>query len=165
MTFVDYAELVWRRLASGETQQQVADSLGWSREAVKDYASLRKIAPEAWAAVGATVRDQGLVRQSATAPENGAVAPFTENLLRSVTQLRPEQQLELVKRLARGKCSKGRAYGKGDHTHGQPLQSLRRWKLPARAYPFSGSDVNASSRPIASTIWAALMSLPWSLSW
>ena len=57
MTFVDYAELVWRRLAEGATQQAVADGLGWSREAVKDYAALRKIDAEAWCVVGATSRD------------------------------------------------------------------------------------------------------------
>jgi transcriptional regulator with XRE-family HTH domain len=36
MTFVDYAELIWRKLED-MTQQEVAGELGWSREGVKNY--------------------------------------------------------------------------------------------------------------------------------
>jgi hypothetical protein len=42
MTFVDYAELIWRKLED-LTQQEVAGELGWSREGVKNYWSLYKI--------------------------------------------------------------------------------------------------------------------------
>ena len=51
MTFVDYAELVWKRLADGATQQQTADGIGWSRTAVANYAALKAIDSEAWAIV------------------------------------------------------------------------------------------------------------------
>lgn len=112
MTFVDYAELVWRRLDEGETQQAVADALGWSREAVKDYAALAKISDDAWQIVGATIREMAPAGDMEAAPSSGATAPFTARLLRDILALRPEQQVDLVRRLARGKCAKGRAYGK-----------------------------------------------------
>jgi ParB-like chromosome segregation protein Spo0J len=111
MTFVDYAELVWRRLEAGETQQTVADALGWSRSAVADYASLRKIAAEAWAIV-ATLAREGVSQVDGDATEVVATATFTEGLLRSILPLQPAQQIDLVRRLSRGKCSKGRPYGK-----------------------------------------------------
>lgn len=112
MTFVDYAELVWRRLDAGDTQQAVADTLGWSREVVRDHAALAKVADDAWQIVGATIRNSAPSVEDHAAPEFGATAPFTAGLLRSILSLRPDQQVELVRRLARGKCSKGRPFGK-----------------------------------------------------
>jgi predicted transcriptional regulator len=39
MTFVDHAELVWRKLnGGGVTQQAIAEELGWSRGAIGNYA-------------------------------------------------------------------------------------------------------------------------------
>jgi len=114
MTFVDYAELVWKRIAEGQTQQAIAERLGWSREAVKNYSSLSKITSEAWSIVGTTIRGVGVVRTEGDVPLNGTTVPFTENLLRSILPLRPDQQLELVKSLARGKCKKGRLFGKSE---------------------------------------------------
>jgi DNA modification methylase len=107
MTFVDYAELVWRRLAEGATQQAVADGLGWSRSAVADYASLRKLAPEAWSVVAASAR-VGLSQDDAAATTAVATATFTEGLLRSILALRPAQQVELVTDLASGRINKGK---------------------------------------------------------
>jgi ParB-like chromosome segregation protein Spo0J len=114
MTFVDYAELVWRRLNEGETQQAVADGLGWSRSAVRNYANLGDISKEAWSIVGTTIRGVGVAQPDDDVPDVGTSVPFTEGLLRAITSLRAEQQIELVRRLARGKCQKGRAYGKSD---------------------------------------------------
>ncbi|MBC7282614.1 DNA methyltransferase [Hoeflea sp.] len=111
MTFVDFAELVWRRLDAGDTQQAVADALGWSRSAIADYASLRKICSSAWDVVAGFARG-GLSQGDDAATEIVATATFTEGLLRSILPLRPDQQTELVRRLARGKCSKGRPFGK-----------------------------------------------------
>ncbi|MGD9729880.1 MAG: site-specific DNA-methyltransferase [Nitrospiraceae bacterium] len=112
MTFVDFAELVWRRLDAGETQQAVADAIGWSREAVRNYASMAKIAKEAWAIVGTTIRDVVPSGEDGAVPEFGSGVPFSENLLRCILPLTADQQVELVRRLARGKCQKGRPYGK-----------------------------------------------------
>jgi len=112
MTFVDYAELVWRRLDAGETQQAVAGALGWSREAVRNYAGLGKIAPEAWQIIGTALRSGDMAHTQDDVPDVGTTVPFTEGLLRSILSLQPAQQIDLVRRLARGKCSKGRPYGK-----------------------------------------------------
>lgn len=112
MTFVDYAELVWRRLDAGDTQQAVADALGWSKQKTNDYAGLRKIADQAWDVVSATIRQSADISSSGHADAESATADFTEGLLRSILSLRPDQQVELVRRLARGKCSKGRPFGK-----------------------------------------------------
>ena len=41
-------------------------------------------------------------------------SPFSENLLRNILDLNPAQQLDLCKRLAKGKDSKGHKFGKAD---------------------------------------------------
>lgn len=111
MTFVDFAELVWRRIDAGETQQAVADAIGWSRSAIADYASLRKVCSGAWEVVAGFARN-GVSQADDAATEVVATATFTEGLLRNVLPLTADQQVELVRRLARGKCQKGRPYGK-----------------------------------------------------
>lgn len=93
-------ELV-RRLDAGETQQAVADAIGWSREAVRNYASMAKIAKEAWAIVGTTIRDVVPSGEDGAVPEFGSGVPFSENLLRSILPLNADQQVDLVRRLAR----------------------------------------------------------------
>jgi DNA modification methylase len=108
MTFVDYAELVWRRLAEGATQQAVADGLGWSREAVRNYAALGKVAPEAWKIVGTTIRERGSAPEDGAVPDAGTTVPITERLLRDILALRPAQQVELVTDLASGRINKGK---------------------------------------------------------
>ena len=42
------------------------------------------------------------------------MATITERLLREILSLRPEQQIKLVKKLAKGKCDKGRSFGKSE---------------------------------------------------
>lgn len=93
---------------AGETQQAVADSIGWSRSAIADYASLRKVCSGAWDVVAGFARN-GVSQADDTATEFVATATFTEGLLRSILPLTADQQVELVRRLARGKCQKGRA--------------------------------------------------------
>lgn len=112
MTFVDYAELVWRRLDAGETQQAVADALGWSRGRVSQFAMMHDIAADAWSVVATTIRGAGLLHDDDGVADIATTVAFTEGLLRSIIALRPDQQVELVRRLARGKCSKGRPFGK-----------------------------------------------------
>ena len=108
MTFVDYAEMVWRKQAAGATQQAVADELGWSREKVRDYATLSKIDSRAWKVAGATFQTTTLAQGDDAAPSLGASAPFTEGLLRVITLLSPDQQLELVQDLAEGRINKNK---------------------------------------------------------
>jgi hypothetical protein len=112
MTFVDEAELIWRKLANGQTQQAIAVELKWSRSSVADFAQLSKISPEAWKVV-ATFLEYTLSLTSEAATTNVAAATKTEKLfteygLRSIIGLEPSQQLELVKDLAEGKITKGK---------------------------------------------------------
>lgn len=99
-TLVTYAEFIWARLESGETQQAIAEVLGWSREKVKDYAALHKICPPAWEYIGATFEKTASFSEEGVAPTIGATAPFTERLLREILLLTPAQQMELVTELA-----------------------------------------------------------------
>ena len=114
MTFVDYVELVWKRLADNQTQQSVADAIGWSLEAVKNYAALQKIDADAWAVVSTAFH------QNVQDDENDAVpAIFTEVLLRNILDLEPSQQLDLCKcLLAKGKDKKSHKFGKADFKAG-----------------------------------------------
>lgn len=121
MTFVDYAELVWKRLADGQTQQAVADSIGWSREAVKNYAALQKIDSEAWAVVGTSFLNIVPDDEIECVPSNGTgvpKTPFSENLLRNILDLEPAQQLDLCQKLAKGKGKKGHKFGKAEFKSG-----------------------------------------------
>lgn len=106
--FPDHAERIWRWAEDGLTQQQIAEVQGWSREKVKDYVALKNICKGAWSVIGATFR---LAEKNCTedhAPTSGAIAPFTEGLLRDIISLQPHQQYELVEGLATGKIQKGR---------------------------------------------------------
>ncbi len=103
--FVDIAELVWRKLDAGQTQQAVADELGKSRDAIAKLAALKSISGDAWAVV------TNAVRAVTTGGEDGVTAnvtdgTFSENLLRSILALSPAQQIDLVTRLAAGHIKK-----------------------------------------------------------
>jgi hypothetical protein len=74
----------------GQTQQAIADELGWSRGQVSNYVLLQKIDPKAWAIIATTVRDSELPRYSDdVATSATGVARFTENLLRVLPPLTP----------------------------------------------------------------------------
>ncbi|MBF0160025.1 MAG: ParB N-terminal domain-containing protein [Magnetococcales bacterium] len=108
MTFVDYAEMVWRKVGSGQTQQAVADEMGWTREKVAQFYQLQKICPEAWFVVVTTFQS-GVTNDDKDDVTNLVTSvTFTENLLRSIVQLTPPQQLELVRDLASGRIQKGK---------------------------------------------------------
>ena len=107
MSFVDYAEMVWRKQDADVTQKAIAEELGWSRSAVADFAALRKIAPEAWAVVAA-FQQGSLPRGEDDATSVVAAATFTENLLRNIILLTPSQQLDLVQDLAAGRINKNK---------------------------------------------------------
>lgn len=123
MTFVDYAELVWKRLSNGQTQQAVADAIGWSRDLVARYSALQKIHDEAWSVVTGVVTSvttDVTSDSSASADENekAVTSQFTEGLLRNILDLEPAQQLDLCKCLARGKDKKGHKFSKADFKTG-----------------------------------------------
>ena len=99
-SFVDVAELVWRKLDGGQTQQAVVDELGMGRESIKNLSSLRKIDAQAWTVIGTSVRGGVPSPGDGGVPASGTDVPFTEGLLRSILSLTPAQQLDLVTRLA-----------------------------------------------------------------
>jgi hypothetical protein len=91
-TSQQYAELIWQLLGGDKTQQAVADELDWSRGQVSQYAMLQQIDAEAWAIVATTVRDVGLLREDGAVADDAPPVAFTENLLRVLPPLLPEQQ-------------------------------------------------------------------------
>lgn len=109
MTFVDEAELVWKRQAAGMPLTQVAALTGLSENVVKRLASLKAICPAAWSVVVPTVREVGTNQagDDGTGPvPTGTV--FTEGLLREISPLRPIQQLVLVSDLVASRIDKGK---------------------------------------------------------
>ena len=104
--FVDVAELVWRKLDSGMTQQAVGDELGMERGEVAKLAMLRKIDPKAWAMIVPVARSSGTNDAEGAGTQNVPDGTFSENLLRSILPLTADQQLDLVTRLASGAIQK-----------------------------------------------------------
>lgn len=107
-TFADDAEFIWAEVDAGRTQAEVAEIMGWSREKVRNFISLRGISNEAWAVIGTTLEENEPGAQDGCVPAVGTNVPFSEGLLRSIIQLTPEQQLELVQDLAEGRITKGK---------------------------------------------------------
>ena len=93
----------------GLSQAKIGERIGWSREAVRDHiAVLDK--------VGADVLIFAVGYQPGRAPTDGAIAPtlFTEGLFRNILSLFDYQQMDLVKKLVRGKDDKGHKYDKAE---------------------------------------------------
>lgn len=108
MSFVDHAELVWRKLKDGMTQLQVAEDLGWSRDKVARFAMLQRIVPEAWAVIVQTFQPVVTGDEEDTVTVFVTTVTFTENLLREIVPLTPGQQVDLVQSLSCGKIQKSR---------------------------------------------------------
>ena len=96
-TFVDHAEEIWELLDEGKKQPEVAKEIGWELSPVKNYARLKKIDKDVWKIVSENCQQQGFRNNGV---ETGLVSgeTFSENLLRVILPLKPEQQLELVKK-------------------------------------------------------------------
>jgi hypothetical protein len=106
---VTHAEFVWGRSSEGKTQIEIAEMLGWSREKVKNYASLRQIKPLAWEVIGTTFEKVVPMSEDEMVPTSGTTVPvFTERLLRDILSLEMDQQLELAQNLASGSIQKGK---------------------------------------------------------
>lgn len=108
MTLVDYAELVWRKLSSGQTQNQVAEELVCSRGQISQYAMLQKIVDDAWCVIATNLRSGWKIRRDGAVAEDATVVAFTEGLLRDIVPLTPDQQLDLVQALAENRIQKGK---------------------------------------------------------
>lgn len=64
---------------------------------MRDFASLQKIAADAWSVVATTIRGAGLLHDDDGVADGATTVAFTEGLLRSILSLRPDQQTELVR--------------------------------------------------------------------
>lgn len=102
-TFVDDAELIWRELSNDKTQAEVAEIMDWSRGQVSQYALLRKIRSSAWDVIATTFEKAVATTDESVVASFATTVAFTENLLRSILDLRAPQQVELVTRLATDK--------------------------------------------------------------
>jgi DNA modification methylase/ParB-like chromosome segregation protein Spo0J len=112
-TFVDDAELIWRMLEEINeetekpkyTQQDVANTLKWSRGKISQYAMLSQISRKAWNLVATTFSVFGSNESEEEVADNATTvaSPFTERLLREIVSLKPRQQIELVSRLSNDK--------------------------------------------------------------
>ncbi len=107
-TFVDDAEFIWREADAGKTQEEIAEIMGWSREKVRNFIMLRNICADAWDMVGTTIEKNVPDKEEGDVPAFGTGVPFTENLLRNIVHLQPDQQLELVQKLADGELNKNK---------------------------------------------------------
>lgn len=97
-TLVTYAEFIWARTPT-YTQAQIAEMLGWSRDKVAKYDALQKICAHAWERIVTTFEQQADAPQEEGGTAYVTTVTFTEGLLRSLLDLLPEQQIELVNEL------------------------------------------------------------------
>jgi len=114
-TLVTHAEFIWARLAEVDerdpepdpekkkkkyTQSDVGKMLGWDQPTVRNYAALQKICPEAWQIIVTTFEKTVTPSAEGAVTSNVTPVTFTENLLRSILKLIPDQQKELVTEFA-----------------------------------------------------------------
>lgn len=138
-TFVDDAELVWRLTEKNpstekpkHTQDEAAKAMGWSREAVKNYAALQKIDNEAWKVIGTAFQKNVPAEDDADVPVNGTTvpaSPFTEGLLRNILCLRRKQQRELCRGLAAPKDAITKAKFKANAANYKTRNEIATWML------------------------------------
>jgi len=90
------AELIWRLAKEGKTQDATGKIMGWSLSKVKQYSALNGICQDAWKVV-VTATEKAVTAESEDAVTKTVTdVTFTENLLRAILPLKPEQQLELA---------------------------------------------------------------------
>lgn len=97
-TLVTHAEFVWAR-KEHHTLAGIAEIMGWSEAKVKQYSALSAIKSEAWDVIVTTFENAGNLVEDDEVTKEVTPVTFTEKLLRSILDLTPEQQLELVQSL------------------------------------------------------------------
>lgn len=104
----------------------------WSQLQIKDYSSLQKISQSAWEIIGATFPTNGTNTKNKVASQDGATAPITERLLRSILSLKPAHQLTLVSQLAAGNITKFKSQANAlklrENLYAYCHQQLGNWK-------------------------------------
>ena len=100
MDMFDWLGVIQKQKETGKTQQEIGESIGWSREKVKDMVKLE-------CSVGADVLKIAKEHQTGRAPNNGAIAPFnfTEGWFRNsgLYDLEPEYQVKMFERFKEDK--------------------------------------------------------------
>jgi hypothetical protein len=103
-TLVDHAEEIWSLLATGKTQQNVADEIGWSREKVSKFANLEMISPIVWKEIGTAFQKTVPSQQNNSVPTFGTDVPITEGLLRNILPLTEYHQHKIISELVAGRA-------------------------------------------------------------
>lgn len=99
-TLVTFAEFIWDRTVNGYTHEEVGKILGWGTDKVDKYNALRQIDSKAWAIIPPTFDESVDTDEECVGGSKPPTVGFTEGLLRSILDLTPEQQLELVQAFA-----------------------------------------------------------------
>lgn len=103
-TFVDDAELVWALKKDKYTGDQIGNILGdWKKSQISNYYNLCRIDDEVWKLISTTVSKIVESNAIGVVEQNSTTVNFTENLLRLIVPLIPDQQLELIQDLMEGK--------------------------------------------------------------
>jgi len=106
-TFVDDAEFIWHEIFSvPKTQQEVAEIMGWSRDKIAKYVALKGITDKAWEMIVTTIQKNVTPLENSSVTMNVTAVTITENLLREILPLSPDQQIELVQLLIENKINK-----------------------------------------------------------
>ena len=107
-TFVDHAEEIWTLLATGKTQQAVADEIGWSREKVRNFANLENISPVAWDKVVDAFEKTSTIDKNGVSTKIVDGSTITESILRTnILPLTEIHQLSIVSDLIDGTTKAG----------------------------------------------------------
>lgn len=94
MTFVDHAELIWRKVDAGQKLQDIGDELGWSKSQAGNYAALRQIDDDSWEVVSTTLRAIGDTQDDVGVSAASTTVDFTEGLLRELLPLTVSARLK-----------------------------------------------------------------------
>jgi len=111
-TWAEDAELVWKLIETGKKPTAVADIMGWKTVVqVSQYYALRKILPEGWKLILTSLQLDTAMENIERVNEDltrvkSQPSPFSEGILRLITGLTPEQQLELIKLLLKEPTAK-----------------------------------------------------------
>ena len=147
----------------------MANGLGWSREAVKNYAALQRIDADAWEVVGTAFQQIVPDEENDSVPSNGTTVPnpFTEGLLRNILDLSPDQQLDLVRSLEHRSPATARANNHTAESTNRPQPMARKMLGRSAVYRLTRQQGFSVAPPLAPAgqRTAPRRRPPWSTAW